>query len=116
MFEVPAPLQFLKLCNAPCRLMVDSNLLFIINVQTFHMTFTKPIRLYSHPPLRIITIVVHVIAVGMCPSLNVNFFTLTILYHSIGSGLFCLVAYLIQDFIFLYLGSPLLLSLKVYVA
>ena len=80
--------------------MVERSLLSIINMQTFHITSTIPIPIYSPPPLVIIAIVFHVSDIGMHPYHNSSFITLTSLSHRVGSSTFSLVTFLIENFIF----------------
>ena len=42
---VPSTLPSLNPCNTLCKVMAACNLLLIINVRTFHMTYNKPIPL-----------------------------------------------------------------------
>ena len=68
MVAVSDPLPYLYPYIALCRVMVHGNLLFMMNAQTFQMTYTNPITLYYPPTLRIITTILYVSATGMRPS------------------------------------------------
>ena len=76
MVAVPNILACLKPCEALCKVMVNRSLLFIIYTQTFQMTSTSPIHIYSPMPLRVSTIIIHDSTIGVCPSQNNNFVTL----------------------------------------
>ena len=98
MVAVPIPLPSLKPCKSSCKVMAACGLLFVIDSQTFHMNYNRPIPTYSPPPLRISTIFVHIIADGMCPSQNASFVTLASFSHCLVSGSFSLVASLSHAF------------------
>ena len=73
------------------QVMEDRNLLLIIEAQTFHITYTKHIPLYSSPPLGISTIVIHVSSTGMRSYWNASFVKLTSLSQRRVSGSFSCV-------------------------
>ena len=66
--------------------MAYHNLLFVIYAQTFQITYTNHIYLYSPPSLGISTIAIYVIASGMSPSRNASFVKLASLSHRHVSG------------------------------
>ena len=61
--------------------MVFCSRLYMIDVQTFHMTSTIPMSLYPPLPFDMITIVVYVISNGVYPSRNTTCIILTKLSH-----------------------------------
>ena len=102
MVSVPVPLPCMKPFNASFRVMADRNLFFVMDKQTFHMTYTNPIPLHSPPTLVISTIVIHVGTIGMRPSWNYSFVKLTSLSRRCVSRSFSCVVSLNHPFICSY--------------
>ena len=96
MFAVSIRISCLKPCKVLYKMMASRSLLFIIDNHNLHMTSTRPIHLYSPPPLGNITIIVHASAIGMCHSQNSRFVTLISFFHCLVSRSFSRVSSLSQ--------------------